>query len=288
MLAIVAGLAIALVLGWWLRGAVAPADTRYMVPTTAAPSTDPGALAAPLERAQSDASDAASAAPEATVDSITAMQSRNSSVVTPRPVEGAPANVPDTPAASPPATSPTRKRSSAASQHYTEKRTRAVLTPGGALAKTADRPSGPPAAHGQFTAPRAVAAPGRDFSPSFNCRRATSWVNRMICNDEELAALDVQMSDAYGRAIAAEAPAGKRRIDANQANFLAQRAHCRTLACVDRVYRIRIDELHTRYIFPRKYPQPDIYPELRAGSVGLRAQVPELDNGKVTISVSKR
>lgn len=251
-LAIVAGLALALVLGWWLRGAVAPTDTRSVVPTTAAPSPDPGPSAVGLESAQSDTSAAASAAPEATVDPVTGpTQRRIPSAAKPRPVEGAAQAVPDAPVASPPAESPPYERSSTAAQHRTEKPARVAVTPGDALAGVPDRPIGPSAriaaGRGRFTAPRAVAASGRDFSPSFNCSRVTSWVNRTVCNDEELAALDVRMSDAYGRAIAAAAPAGVRRIDADQADFLAQRVRCRTAACIDRAYRIRIDELDTRY-----------------------------------------
>jgi uncharacterized protein len=126
-----------------------------------------------------------------------------------------------------------------------------VATTGDALAGSPDRRDEPLArvapGRGRFTAPRAVAASGRDFSPSFNCRRATAWVNRTVCNDEELAALDVRMSDAYGRAIAAAGPARERRIDADQADFLADRARCRTAACIDRAYRIRIDALDPRY-----------------------------------------
>jgi uncharacterized protein YecT (DUF1311 family) len=96
---------------------------------------------------------------------------------------------------------------------------------------------------GRHTAPRAVAAPGRNFSPSFNCRRATSFVNRMICNDRKLAALDVQMSTAYGRAVAAASLSEEGRIDAAQTQFLNRRGRCTTATCLDRVYRSRIRKL---------------------------------------------
>ena len=249
MLAVVAGVALALVLGWWLRGAAAPADAPLLVPTTAAPSFGAAAPTAGPKPASSDALAAADAEPGTMVDSIAdPAQARTPSVATPPLAGYPPATVPAPPAASlPVGSSPRAEGSPAAVQYRAEKRARGPVTTGENSASRPDRPSEPrgrlSASRGRFTAPRAVAASGRDFSPSFNCRRVTSWVNRMVCNDEELAALDMRMSDAYGGAIAAAGPAGDRRIDADQANFLGQRARCRTAACVDHAYRIRIDEL---------------------------------------------
>ena len=170
------------------------------------------------------------------------------SAATPPPVEYAPETVPAPPSASPTAASaPRAEGSEAAAQNRAEQRARVPVTTGEEPASRPDRPGEPharlSAPRGRFTAPRAVAASGRDFRPSFNCRRATSWVNRTVCNDQELAALDVRMSDAYGGAISAAGPAGKRRIDADQGHFLKQRALCRTTACIDGAYRIRIDKL---------------------------------------------
>ena len=68
----------------------------------------------------------------------------------------------------------------------------------------------------------------------------------MICGNRRLVALDVQLSAAYGRAIAATGQAGQRRIEAAQTRFLNRRAHCDTAACLDRVYRGRIAELGRR------------------------------------------
>lgn len=43
----------------------------------------------------------------------------------------------------------------------------------------------------------AEVAPQRDFSPSFDCSKANSTVNDLICSDKELSALDVDLSQAY-------------------------------------------------------------------------------------------
>jgi len=43
-------------------------------------------------------------------------------------------------------------------------------------------------------------------SPSFDCDRAKAEVEKMICNDDELAALDVTLATSFARALA-HAPA---------------------------------------------------------------------------------
>ena len=249
MLAIVAGLVLSLVLGWWLRGATAPADVPYMVPTTAAPSSGSAVPAAGSEPGLSDGLAVADGEPGPTVDNTPEPALARIPSATGLPTaEYAPATVPTPLAESlPAAPSPRDQGSPAAAQYRTDGRARALVATDEALASRPDRLGEPrarlSAPRGRFTAPRAVAALGRDFSPSFNCRRATSWVNRKVCSNKELAVLDVRMSDTYGGAIAAAGPAGERRIDIDQARFLGQRALCRTAACIDRAYRIRIDEL---------------------------------------------
>ena len=210
VLAIAAVFAIAMGLGWWLRGVDAIDHAPLAVPNASARSS-----AAKTQATGPEMAPMAETIPEPALDSIL-----------PDPVPPAAydsAAVPGPPAASPPA-----------------RYARAPLSAGN---EPATRPNRATAPRGRFTAPRAVAAPDRDFRPSFNCRRATSWVNRTVCNSRRLAAIDVRMSNAYGTAIAAVGPAGDRRIDADQARFLQRRARCRTAVCIDRAYRFRIIEL---------------------------------------------
>ena len=98
---------------------------------------------------------------------------------------------------------------------------------------------------------RPLALPNYDFSPSFNCRRATATVNRMICRDRELAVLDRRMSAAYYSAAGSLDAAHSREIDAQQTRFLNLRGRCRSLACVTDVYRNRIAELSDRQLDER-------------------------------------
>lgn len=94
---------------------------------------------------------------------------------------------------------------------------------------------------------RALASrPRRAAGPSFHCRGEMPTVNRMICDNRRLLALDVRMSAAYGDAIATAGNNGRRRIEAAQTRFLNRRAQCDTAACLDRVYRNRIAQLIRR------------------------------------------
>lgn len=90
---------------------------------------------------------------------------------------------------------------------------------------------------------RPVAAPGRSFKPSFNCRLARSAVTQMICADARLAALDVEMAARYRAAVRGIDPEAEQLIETDQSTFLNTRSRCNSQACVSRAYEDRIDEL---------------------------------------------
>lgn len=90
---------------------------------------------------------------------------------------------------------------------------------------------------------KAVALPGREFSPSFNCRRAIAAVNRAICANPELSALDRQVSQRFYRATASVDLERHKAIDRDQVDFLNERARCNSDDCVAGVYRRRLDAL---------------------------------------------
>ena len=95
ILAIGAGLSLALIIGLWLRGAAVPADDPLVVPTTAVPSSGAAAPAASSEPALSDASAAAGAKPEPMVDVIPEpAQPRFPSAATPPSADYAPLIMP--------------------------------------------------------------------------------------------------------------------------------------------------------------------------------------------------
>lgn len=61
--------------------------------------------------------------------------------------------------------------------------------------------------------------------PSFDCARAQSWDERMICADRDLAALDRRVADAFRRAVES-APAMRDRLQTEQRAWLAERRRC--------------------------------------------------------------
>jgi len=75
---------------------------------------------------------------------------------------------------------------------------------------------------------------------SFNCSQARTSVERMICGDARLSALDDQLASAYTAATASGASA---QIQAAQRNWLATRNHCRAASCVVEAYEQRLAEL---------------------------------------------
>jgi uncharacterized protein len=82
-------------------------------------------------------------------------------------------------------------------------------------------------------------------SPSFNCRYASTSVERAICADPVLASKDRQMAVLYGQS------GGSRHgpVDQRQWQWLAARNSCRFTpvhalrACIHQVYDARIAEL---------------------------------------------
>lgn len=105
-----------------------------------------------------------------------------------------------------------------------------------------------PAQASTVTAPHDCGpAPGSHRStpaPSFNCTKASSGSEKLICSDAELAELDARLADGYHRLLSmTDDPADLKQ---KQAGWLkATRNACRTTACMKSAYRARIDDLET-------------------------------------------
>ena len=78
----------------------------------------------------------------------------------------------------------------------------------------------------------------KQFSPSFSCEKATTVAERLICNSEELSALDAELSTFVGPLT--------RRLPRNQyytqsRKFVEKRAACgEDVACMAAAYKARI------------------------------------------------
>ncbi|WP_181705960.1 lysozyme inhibitor LprI family protein [Chthonobacter rhizosphaerae] len=90
-------------------------------------------------------------------------------------------------------------------------------------------------------------ASGRAADPSFDCDRPKSEVETLICADEELAALDVELAKAFAAALA-RSPAGNvQELKLAQGNWMKARNECRRQAdmraCALESYRKRLGEI---------------------------------------------
>jgi uncharacterized protein len=95
-----------------------------------------------------------------------------------------------------------------------------------------------------------VVAPTHAAKPGFDCAKASSQVEKLICSDAELAALDRSLSDLYA-VVLRHTPAGEhRQLKAEQRGWIKGRDDCwkddDMRGCVASEYRTRIDELKDR------------------------------------------
>ena len=91
------------------------------------------------------------------------------------------------------------------------------------------------------------AAPTPDpVKPSFDCAKASNAVERMICTDRGLAALDVELSRTFKAAMMKASNDNMLRNE--QIGWLkVNRNACDQRLCVESAYRLRIDELKKRF-----------------------------------------
>jgi uncharacterized protein len=87
-------------------------------------------------------------------------------------------------------------------------------------------------------------------SPSFNCAKASSDVEQLICNDAELAQLDRSLSTLYQRVLQ-NTPAGEQKmLKAEQRGWVKGRDDCwksdDMRGCVKGEYQYRISQLKDR------------------------------------------
>ena len=82
-----------------------------------------------------------------------------------------------------------------------------------------------------------------EVAPSFDCTNAWREVERDICEDPELAALDRTMAARYFRALKAADPARATLLEQTGAAFIRNRNRCPDPDCVVETYQDRIAEI---------------------------------------------
>lgn len=94
----------------------------------------------------------------------------------------------------------------------------------------------------------ASAAKADAWGPSFDCRKAKSWVEKTICRDRSLADKDQRMTTAYNSLVDQALEGGGPGTDVSnfrdeQRQWLRDRNRCRTKACIHAAYDKRIGEV---------------------------------------------
>ena len=89
-------------------------------------------------------------------------------------------------------------------------------------------------------------ASGVQAAPSFDCSKASTRVENLICDHDRLAQLDSEMAAAYRTALR-DSPwaSANKRIRREQKAWLSQRNRCETKCCLRQLYRDRISALRT-------------------------------------------
>lgn len=81
---------------------------------------------------------------------------------------------------------------------------------------------------------------------SFDCSKASTRVERLICDNPRLGELDSDLAEAYQTALR-DLPwaSANRRIRAEQKAWIARRDRCNNAGCVKRMYQMRLGQLHS-------------------------------------------
>lgn len=103
-----------------------------------------------------------------------------------------------------------------------------------------------------------VATLSEACAASIDCSRASSTVERQICEDPTLIAADESMAESF---------ASLRKIDptlvVDQSEWLAERDRCATAECLSAAYLARIDQLDTRLTNAAPIPRSPELPSLQ-------------------------
>ena len=89
----------------------------------------------------------------------------------------------------------------------------------------------------------AAAATEQAAAPSFNCRRARTTTERMVCGNGSLAAADRRMSAVFYDTMARADPRTKSALRRSRDEFLRRREQCSSSACVAAVYEQRVAQI---------------------------------------------
>lgn len=92
--------------------------------------------------------------------------------------------------------------------------------------------------------PQAVGELPTKVRPSFDCRKAEYYAERLICSSPRVAALDQQMASLYRDVVSTSSAERKKVLRNSQIHWLREiRDRCASESCLTEVYIARIREL---------------------------------------------
>lgn len=84
----------------------------------------------------------------------------------------------------------------------------------------------------------------KSWQPSFDCAKASTFVEKSICSERILGSLDGAMSENYQHMMASDIGDGARAdLKSTQKQWMSERNKCTSIQCVEIAYRKRIDEI---------------------------------------------
>jgi uncharacterized protein len=96
-----------------------------------------------------------------------------------------------------------------------------------------------------------IAATAMAEGPSFDCDKASGSIEEMVCNDDELSALDRKLDRVYAASLKKAISQRPPMLRAEQRGWIKGRNDCwkskGPRSCVESTYRLRIAELQARY-----------------------------------------
>lgn len=103
-----------------------------------------------------------------------------------------------------------------------------------------------------------AASRAQTATPSFLCSQATTWVERFICNDDTLAARDLELAEVYARLLRQPDTARRAQLEREQRQWWATRARCQSHPapgeCLLVAYQARITALRGDALYPGDSP----------------------------------
>ena len=85
------------------------------------------------------------------------------------------------------------------------------------------------------------------YAESFDCAKASTVVEKMICEDAEINSLDEEMSAAYKKLIETRDHSQRIMTEADQKKWLTLRNTCSDRSCLEARYKLRVEVLSALY-----------------------------------------